>query len=124
MIEKGLLTTWTKNPADLQRQEETRLCLDAAEWITNLMEAQNLSRADLARRLGCSKGLVSQILNGRHNMTLRTLARVAWALDSRATIGGGPLAGDCAWGGRALRGPHPRYREASAPEVPAFNLAA
>ncbi|HEY3733289.1 MAG TPA: helix-turn-helix transcriptional regulator [Streptosporangiaceae bacterium] len=46
------------------------------------MRARKLTRADLAGRMGVSPGRVSQILSGGENLTLRTLAGVASALDA------------------------------------------
>jgi len=50
--------------------------------ITFHMRERGLSRADLAARLGVSPGRVSQILGGGENLTLRTLAALAAALDA------------------------------------------
>ncbi len=55
--------------------------------ITWLMTERGLTRADLAARMGVSPGRVSQILGGGENLTLRTLAALAAALDARFDIG-------------------------------------
>lgn len=59
---------------------QERLILDATEAIVGLLEEQGVSRQELARRLGKSKGFVSQLLSGERNMTLRTLADLGYAL--------------------------------------------
>jgi transcriptional regulator with XRE-family HTH domain len=51
--------------------------------ITFHMRERGISRADLAARMGVSPGRVSQILGGAENLTLRTLAALAVALDAR-----------------------------------------
>ena len=51
--------------------------------ITFHMRERGISRADLAARKGVSPGRVSQILGGGENLTLRTLAALAAALDAR-----------------------------------------
>lgn len=51
--------------------------------ITFHMRERGISRADLAARMGVSPGRVSQILGGGENLTLRTLAALASALDAR-----------------------------------------
>ena len=51
--------------------------------ITFHMRERGISRADLAARMGVSPGRVSQILGGGENLTLRTLAALATALDAR-----------------------------------------
>jgi transcriptional regulator with XRE-family HTH domain len=40
-----------------------------------------ISEAELARRLGVSRAYVTQLLGGKPNMTLATLAKIAIALD-------------------------------------------
>jgi len=51
--------------------------------ITFHMRERGITRADLAARMGVSPGRVSQILGGGENLTLRTLAAMASALDAR-----------------------------------------
>ena len=51
--------------------------------ITFHMRECGITRADLAARMGVSPGRVSQILGGGENLTLRTLAALATALDAR-----------------------------------------
>ena len=48
--------------------------------ITAAMEEEGLSRAELARRMGCTRGNVTHLLSGDHPLTVRTLGRVARAL--------------------------------------------
>lgn len=71
--------------------EEETLIEATMEMISAILEEDGLSRTELAKRLGRSKGYVSQILSGDRNMTLRTLAQVMFALDSRAKIKVEPL---------------------------------
>ncbi len=71
--------------------EEERLILEATELVHRLMEGQDVNRAELARRIGASKGHVTQLLDGKRNMTLRTLARWTKALNSRAKLEAEPL---------------------------------
>ena len=47
------------------------------------MRERGLTRADLASRMGVSPGRISQVLSGGENLTLRTLASIATALDAR-----------------------------------------
>jgi antitoxin component HigA of HigAB toxin-antitoxin module len=71
----------------LQASEENRhsfyrdsFILDVTEQICGHMEEQRISRVTLAETLGKSKSYVSQVLSGNRNMTLATLADVAYAL--------------------------------------------
>lgn len=59
--------------------EET-LIADAQELIVSLMRHEGVTRSELARRLGKSKGFITHILSGERNLTLRTLADCAHAL--------------------------------------------
>jgi transcriptional regulator with XRE-family HTH domain len=59
---------------------------DLITQVTNeidwLMRQNHITRADLAARMGVSPGRVSQVLSGGENLTLRTLASLASALDA------------------------------------------
>jgi len=59
------------------------LILDINEQICELMEKQNVSRAELARRIGKDRAYISRMLNGSPNITIMTLTKVAMALESR-----------------------------------------
>lgn len=72
--------------------EEERLILDGTELIFELLEKKGLTKSDLARLLGKTRGYVSQVLSGSRNMTLRTLAEMACALDYRIKLGARPKA--------------------------------
>jgi len=60
------------------RQEE--LILEITIALSEALAEKGITRAELAKRLGKTKGFVSQILAGGRNLTLRTIADVADAL--------------------------------------------
>jgi transcriptional regulator with XRE-family HTH domain len=60
--------------------------LDVTEGICAQMQEQGTSRAQLAERLGTTKSFVSQVLNGHRNMTLGTLADIAFALEIQVKV--------------------------------------
>jgi transcriptional regulator with XRE-family HTH domain len=62
------------------------LVAEASELIAKLMADQNVTKAELARRLGKSRSWVTQMLSGRANVTVRTLAEVAYALDAEVKM--------------------------------------
>jgi len=66
----------------LLRQEQ--LIVQVAEKLVEMLERESVSRTELGRRLGKSKGFISQILAGDKNLTLRTVADVCDALGFRA----------------------------------------
>ncbi|MBI5284266.1 MAG: helix-turn-helix transcriptional regulator [Chloroflexi bacterium] len=59
--------------------------LGVTEDIVRRMIEQKVRRSDLAGRLGTSRAYVTKLLDGQENMTLRTLVRVANALDMKVT---------------------------------------
>lgn len=54
--------------------------VDVAADLTLLLNHADVSRADLARKLGWSRARVSQVLSGQENITVQTIAAVAGAL--------------------------------------------
>lgn len=70
--------------------EQERLIVEGSELIFELLEKNGLTKADLARLLGKTRGYVSQVLNGSRNMTLRTLAEMADALNYRVELDAKP----------------------------------
>jgi transcriptional regulator with XRE-family HTH domain len=73
-----------------QEAIEARVDEELSLLVTQLMNEINwhmrergLTRADLASRMGVSPGRISQVLSGGENLTLRTLAGLATALDAR-----------------------------------------
>ena len=68
----------------LLREEE--LILDVTEAVSAAMQEEGITKAQLAKRMGRSKGFITQLLSGGRNLTLRTLAGLADALEARVTI--------------------------------------
>lgn len=69
-----------------QLVEQEALIFQAMELITEALQNDGLSKADLADRLGKSRAFVSQVLDGSRNMTLRTLSDLAFALGYRVHV--------------------------------------
>jgi len=63
--------------------ELSRLITQVTNEINWHMREHNLTRADLASRMGVSPGRISQVLSGGENLTLRTLAGLATALGTQ-----------------------------------------
>lgn len=57
------------------------LVLDFTEAVVAEMIRKNIKRVELAERLGTSRAWVTKLLDGQENMTLKTMVRVASALD-------------------------------------------
>ncbi len=59
---------------------------DTAELIWQLLVRRNMKQSDLARLLNKTPAFVSQLLNGKANMTIRTLAEIVYALGATVEI--------------------------------------
>jgi ribosome-binding protein aMBF1 (putative translation factor) len=73
----------------LLRQED--LILDVTELLSAAMEDKRITKSELAKRLGKTKGFITQVLSGNRNLTLRTIADIADALGFRVRVRREPL---------------------------------
>lgn len=62
-------------------RERRRLVGRCVEHLRRVMRQQGVNQKELARRLGSSPARVSVVLKGDRNLTLKTLASFAAALD-------------------------------------------
>src|SRR3954452_16673999 len=69
------------SPVDIEVLEESALAM-AQSVIQNAINAAAISQSDLARRMKCNRSVVSRILNGNHNLTIKTMARAMAACGS------------------------------------------
>jgi transcriptional regulator with XRE-family HTH domain len=79
-----LLESSSQENRRLLRQEE--LILNVTEALSEALLKEGITKTALAEKLGKSKGFVSQVLSGGRNLTLRTVADVADALDCRINV--------------------------------------
>jgi len=68
------------------------LVADAPELVARLMAEARVNKAELARRLSKSRAYITQLLGGRVNMTVRTLAEVSYALGAEVKLDARPHA--------------------------------
>jgi transcriptional regulator with XRE-family HTH domain len=59
---------------------QENLIMDATESILEILHKENLNRSKLANIMGKTRGYISQRLNGRRNITLRSLSDIAYHL--------------------------------------------
>jgi transcriptional regulator with XRE-family HTH domain len=71
----------TEEGKRLLQQEDA--ILDVTELICEIMAETGVSRSELARRLRTTRGYVTQLLDGRANMTIRKVADIFFALKSK-----------------------------------------
>jgi transcriptional regulator with XRE-family HTH domain len=57
-----------------------KLILEVTEALSEAIEERGLTRSEVAKRLGKTKGFVSQLLAGGRNLTLRTVTDIADAI--------------------------------------------
>lgn len=72
-----------ENGADEELSDLITQVTNEIDW---LMRENQITRADLAARMGVSPGRVSQVLSGGENLTLRTLASLASALGAHFEV--------------------------------------
>ena len=65
---------------------EERAALEFTEEVYRRMEALGLTKSQLAERLGTSAAYVTKVLGGDANFTLRTMVRLARALESHVQV--------------------------------------
>ena len=75
-MQRTMVEEFTSTPEGMADFQRERVILDVAILIRRLLKEQGLTKAELASRLGKSKAFITQILNGRANMTLRTISDV------------------------------------------------
>ncbi|MFZ2657865.1 MAG: helix-turn-helix transcriptional regulator [Victivallales bacterium] len=62
---------------------EEKLLLDVADKIIAEMESDDISRVELAKRLGVSPAYITKVLRGHANLTIESLAKIAFALGKK-----------------------------------------
>ena len=84
MIEKaGLLDRYVEEYERDPQYIAEGLAIDLLENAIFIMQQKNLTRAEVARRMGVSRSAVTQLFGrGSHNLTLLTIAKLADAIGS------------------------------------------
>ena len=63
-----------------------KILIQLGEDICRLMRDQQISRAEVAERLGVSRAYVTKVLNGNPNLTIKTLLKLSDALGRELAI--------------------------------------
>lgn len=77
---RNLIEQLSETPEERAALERERVILEVTEMICALMEEQGVSRSEFAKRLGTSKSNLTQLLDGRRNMTLKTVTDLLFHL--------------------------------------------
>ncbi len=88
---KNLLDEVTSSPEGLRLFQQERAIQELTELVCELLERDSVTRKELASRLGKTKGYITQLLDGRANMTIRTIADIFTALDQQLHFSAAPL---------------------------------
>ncbi len=68
------LRSTTRPDIDIGVVEESALAM-AQATIQKVMNESHVNKAELARRMQCDRSLVTRMLSGNHNLTIKTMAR-------------------------------------------------
>lgn len=83
----SILDDWIAESAENKTLlEEETLILEVAEQFWEHINEQDISKAELARRMGISKARVGKMLDGSNNLTLRKIANMATALNMKFKV--------------------------------------
>jgi transcriptional regulator with XRE-family HTH domain len=86
-----LVEKLTKTPEGMRDFQREHLILEVTEAIAEAMEEQDIDRSELARRLGKTRGYITQLLAGTANMTLKTVADVFTAMGRYIRVQHAPI---------------------------------
>lgn len=75
-------------------EAEESLLIDFHFLIQEMLTSKNISRSDLAARAGISKARLSQILSNEANPTIKSMARLFYALGEKVCVSRKKLAED------------------------------
>lgn len=83
MASRNWIDESLRDPEIRLSYEVEGLCLEFAEALHEAFEGRGLSQREVARRAGMTASAVSRNLAGEQNMTLETLAKLAFAAGLR-----------------------------------------
>lgn len=69
-----------ENPVYALEAAKSDFIMDVTESICEILEEKKIERKQLAEKMNRTKGYISQLLNGHRNMTLNSLAEIAYVL--------------------------------------------
>ena len=87
----SLIERLTATEEGMKLYQQERAIQEVTELICALMDERGINRTELAKRLGRSKGYITQLLDGQANMTLRTISDVFTAIGLSIHFQDGPM---------------------------------
>ena len=82
----GFLTEVADEDRSSVAYRQQALVLEIADRVHSRIQQLGISQAELARRMGVSRPMVTKLLTGDSNFQLKTLLRLADALDMELTV--------------------------------------
>ena len=76
-----------KQLGDTPEGQAQHLAVAFLAQVNARMQAQGMSNAELARRMGTSAAYVTKLFRGNANLSLQTIAKLAQAIGVRVQIG-------------------------------------
>jgi plasmid maintenance system antidote protein VapI len=86
-----------RTPEHVRLYQQERAKYEATELVCDAMSRFGITRTELAKRLGKTKGYVSQLLDGERNMTIDTISDVFWAIGRSLHFWDSPLSASDPW---------------------------
>jgi antitoxin component HigA of HigAB toxin-antitoxin module len=93
-MERSIHEQFLETPENQRLYQQEKLLVEVTELLAKVMDKKEMNRSDLARAIGKSKAFVTQVLRGNHNMTLRTVADLFWAMRHDVVVEALPCVGD------------------------------
>ncbi len=84
--EKSWVEQQLEDPLFRRELDMERASFEFVEQLDHLLEMQNLSRSDLARRLGKTSAHVTQSLRRGRNLTIKTMVEIADAVSHEVHV--------------------------------------
>ncbi len=82
-----VFNNWFGDSEEAQKlYAQESLIINTSEDFLALMDDAGFTKSKLSKQIGKSKSFVSQSLNGKRNLTLRTLADMAYAIGAKVTV--------------------------------------
>lgn len=103
MSEKSTYEILLEKPENRRLWAQEGLVLEGSELVARLMNESGVTRSELAKRIGKTRSYVTQLLSGSRNMTLRTLADIAFALGAEVKMEAVPIEQPSAVNGDSAR---------------------
>jgi transcriptional regulator with XRE-family HTH domain len=88
-----LLDEVRENP----KYDAEMLCQTFADQLWTALDAAHLRQADIARSAGVSRQFLTRVFQGKRNLTLKTIAKLAHAANLRAHLHLAPAQVECEW---------------------------